>query len=216
MSARSFWDSQADHIDPRELKHHPRKLGKGGRSCMDERAGASSGKRGGEDRSNLFEPRRVRRRLGALSQAAMAACSCFVPPALFGLGQRDVADRLEEPSVVEPIDPFERGKLDGLKVAPRPASVDHLGFVEAVDRLGESVVVGIADTTDRGKDAGLGEAFGVADRDVLDASVAVVNQAVGSAGSTRVECLLQGNRARRSRVLSYSLASRRYDGRRHR
>jgi hypothetical protein len=70
--------------------------------------------------------------------------------------------------------------------------VDHLGPVEAVDRLRECVVVGVADTVDRGMHAGRGEAFGGADQDVLDASAAVVNPAVGSAGSTRLERWLQG------------------------
>ena len=111
--------------------------------------------------------------------------------ALLGLGRRDVADRLEEPSVVEPVDPFKRGQLDCFEVSPRPSSVDHLGFVEAVDRLGERVVVGVADAADRRKDAGLGEAFGVADRDVLPAPIAVMNQPVALAGAASVERLLQ-------------------------
>ena len=41
--------------------------------------------------------------------------------------------------MVEPVDPFERGVLDGLEAAPGSAPVDHLGFVEAVDCLGQSV-----------------------------------------------------------------------------
>ena len=53
-----------------------------------------------------------------------------------------------EPSVVEPIDPFEGGELDGLEAAPRSAPMDQLGFVEAVDGFGESIVIGISDTTD--------------------------------------------------------------------
>ena len=68
--------------------------------------------------------------------------------ALLGLGRRDVADGLQEPSVVEPIDPFEGGELDGLEAAPRSAPMDHLGFVEAVDGFGESIVIGISNTTD--------------------------------------------------------------------
>ena len=50
---------------------------------------------------------------------------------------------------------------------PRPAPMDHLGLVEPVDRLGERVVVAVADAADRGLDAGLGQALGVLDRDVL-------------------------------------------------
>ena len=45
--------------------------------------------------------------------------------------------------------------------------MDDLGLVEAVDRLGESVVVAVADAADRWLDAGLGQALGVLDRDVL-------------------------------------------------
>jgi hypothetical protein len=45
--------------------------------------------------------------------------------------------------------------------------MDDLGFVEAVDRLGESVVIGVADAANGWLDAGLGQALGVFDRDVL-------------------------------------------------
>jgi hypothetical protein len=62
----------------------------------------------------------------------------------------NVADRLEEPAVVEPVDPFEVGELDGFEIAPRPASVDQLGFDEAVDRLGEGILVGIPDMPTEG------------------------------------------------------------------
>ena len=68
--------------------------------------------------------------------------------ALLGLGRRDVADGLQEPSVVEAIDPFEGGELDGLEAAIRSAPMDHLGFVEAVDGFGESIVIRISNTTD--------------------------------------------------------------------
>jgi hypothetical protein len=45
--------------------------------------------------------------------------------------------------------------------------MDDLGFVEAVDRLGESIVIGVADAADGRLDAGLSQALGVFDRDVL-------------------------------------------------
>jgi hypothetical protein len=51
--------------------------------------------------------------------------------------------------------------------------VDHFGLLQAVDRLGERVVVGIADAADRRFDARAGETFGIADRDELDAAIAV-------------------------------------------
>ena len=68
----------------------------------------------------------------------------------FGFSRRDMADRLQKPAVVEPVDPFERGVLDRLQRSPRPAPMDHLGFVEPVDRLGECVVVAVADAADDG------------------------------------------------------------------
>jgi hypothetical protein len=61
--------------------------------------------------------------------------------ALLGFGRRYVADGLQEPSVVEPVHPFQRRELDGFERPPRPTSMDDLSFVETVDRLGESIVV---------------------------------------------------------------------------
>ena len=84
-----------------------------------------------------------------------------------GLGRRDVADGFEQAAVVEPVDPLQRGELDGLQAAPRATPVYHLGLEQAVDRFGEGVVVGVADAADRGFDPGLGETFGVAQRKVL-------------------------------------------------
>ena len=83
--------------------------------------------------------------------------------ALLGLCRRYVANRLQEPSVVEPIDPFKGGELDSLEVSPWSAPVDHLGLVETVDGFGESIVVGISDTADRRLDAGFRQALGVLD-----------------------------------------------------
>src|SRR3546814_10457725 len=44
----------------------------------------------------------------------------------FGFSGRDVSDRLEQPPVVEPVDPFERGIFDSFKGSPRTSPVDHL------------------------------------------------------------------------------------------
>ena len=57
---------------------------------------------------------------------------------LVGLGfcGRDVPYGLEKTAVVEPVDPFQRGELDGLERAPWSAPVNDLGLVEAVDGLG--------------------------------------------------------------------------------
>ena len=55
----------------------------------------------------------------------------------FCFGGWDVSDRFEQAAVVEPIDPFEGGHLDGFAAAPRAAPMDHLGLVETVDGLGQ-------------------------------------------------------------------------------
>ena len=94
--------------------------------------------------------------------------------ACFSFGGRDIPDRFEQAAGIEPIDPFEGRELDGLERPPRAAPMDQLGFVEAVDRLGERVVVAVADAADGRLDAGLREPLGVADRQVLRASVAMV------------------------------------------
>ena len=69
--------------------------------------------------------------------------------ALLGFGRRDVADRLQEPPVVEPVHPFQGGELDGLEAAPWSTPMDHLCLVKAVDGFGESIVVGISDAADK-------------------------------------------------------------------
>ena len=57
-----------------------------------------------------------------------------------------------------------------------------LGLVEAVDRLGQGVVIAVAHTADRRLDAGLGEALGVLDRQVLAAAIAVMDEAAAWSG----------------------------------
>ena len=74
---------------------------------------------------------------GRLFQCGIEVGLCF--------GGRDAADGLEEASVIEPVDPFEGGELDG---SPGPAPVDHLGLVESVDALGQGIVVAVPDTAD--------------------------------------------------------------------
>jgi len=69
--------------------------------------------------------------------------------------------------------------------------MDDLGPVEAVDRLGESTVIAIADAADEGLDAGLGQALGLPDADVLRTSIGVMHQAVAMNGPSLVKDLLQ-------------------------
>ena len=103
---------------------------------------------------------------------------------------RDVADGLEQAAMVEPVDPFERGQFDSLAGLPGPA-VDHLGFVQAIDRLGQGIVVAVALAADGGFDAGLGQAFGVANADVLRPAVRMMNQCAIALGTAGVQRLLE-------------------------
>ena len=92
------------------------------------------------------------------------------------LRRRDVADRLQQAAVVEPVDPLQGGVLDLIQALPGAAPTDEFGLVQADDRLGQGVVVGVPAGADRGDRTGLGEALGVADRQVLaavDASLRV-------------------------------------------
>src|SRR3954447_25561655 len=91
-----------------------------------------------------------------------------------GLGGRDVPDWLEKATFVEPVDPFESGKLDGFEAAPRAAPMDDLGFVEAVDGFGEGIVVAVPDAADRRLDARRGKPLGILDRDVLHTADALL------------------------------------------
>ena len=84
----------------------------------------------------------------------------------FVLGRWHIPNRLEEPLGIEPIDPFERCKLHVLQRAPRAAAPNHLRLEEPDDRLGQGIVIRIADAADRRFDAGLGQALGVANREV--------------------------------------------------
>src|ERR1700730_10234354 len=96
--------------------------------------------------------------------------------AVFGFCWGNVADGLQQPAMVEPVHPFERGELDGFERAPWPTPVDHLGLVEAVDGLGQRVVVAVADAAHGRLDTSFGQALGVLDRDVLATSIAVMNK----------------------------------------
>ena len=93
------------------------------------------------------------------------------------LGGWDQADLAVQAPVVEPVDVLGDGDLEVVDVLPGALVADQLGLEQRVERLGQGVVVRIAGGADRGDGAGLGEALGVADGDVLDALVAVVRQA---------------------------------------
>ena len=109
---------------------------------------------------------------------------------LLKLDGRDVSDRLQQPSVIEPVHPVEGRELDVLDVAPRTAAADDFGLEQADDGLGQGVVVRVADTAHRGLDTRLEESFRVTDREVLHAAIAVVDEPV--ALRSRLQSLLEG------------------------
>jgi hypothetical protein len=79
--------------------------------------------------------------------------------ALLDLGWRHIADRLEEATIVEPVDPFEGSELDCLQRAPWPAPADQLSLEQAMDGFGECIVVAVANAADGWFDADRGEAL---------------------------------------------------------
>lgn len=54
----------------------------------------------------------------------------------------DLAKRIEQPPVVEPVHPGEGGKLNGLGATPTTVFADEFRLVQADDRLGARVVTG--------------------------------------------------------------------------
>ena len=98
------------------------------------------------------------------------------------LGWRDEPDLAVKPSVVEPVDVFGDGDLnvdDGLPAALRARDrvADVLGLEQRVECLSHGVVVAVALRPDGCDGLGLGEPLGMANRSILDSSVAVVDQA---------------------------------------
>src|SRR3974390_2748764 len=98
-------------------------------------------------------------------------------PLGFVFGWWDVADGRVQPCGVPPVNPGQGGQLDVLDSPPWTLEGDQLGLVETEDRLGQGVVVGVAPRADRGGRSDLGEAFGVADGQVLASPIGMVDQA---------------------------------------
>ena len=94
----------------------------------------------------------------------------------FGLGRGNISDRLQQSPVVEPVDPFQRSELNLFNITPRPPAPDHLGFVKTVDRLRESIVIGVSDAADRWLHAGVFQTLCVFYCNILNASVAMMNE----------------------------------------
>lgn len=93
-----------------------------------------------------------------------------------------VCFRFHDSVVVEPVHPVHRRLFHILYVCPFPVSVvDDLRLVESIDRFRESIVVAIAHTSNRCLDPGVFEAGAVFHAEVLDPTVAMVNEALWSA-----------------------------------
>lgn len=110
----------------------------------------------------------------------------------FGLGGRDVADRAEEAMVVEPIHPAQCRHFHCGYTWPGALAPNNFGLVETVDRLGQGVVIRIAHAADRGDEIGFCKALCVVHGEILNAPVAVMDQAIIRAGPASMDSLLQG------------------------
>ena len=95
-------------------------------------------------------------------------------------------------AVVEPVDVGEGGPFDVVDVLPGPAPMDQLGLVEPVEALGEGVIVGIPFGSDAVDDAGLVQPFGVANCEVLNSAVAVMNEPVEISIASGLDGHLEG------------------------
>ena len=108
----------------------------------------------------------------------------------FGLCRRPVADDLQQTPVIEPVDPFQGGELNRLQASPGPRGRITSVFVKPDDRLGQGVR--IAYVAHRLLDPGLGQAFGVADGQIMRSAITVMDQAVTPAHRALVQRLLEG------------------------
>ena len=88
----------------------------------------------------------------------------------------DEPDLTAEKTVVEPVDVFGEGDLEVLDALPWSLVADGLGLERRVERFGEGVVVEVAATPGRSDDPCLREAPGVADSELLNASIAVMDE----------------------------------------
>ena len=86
------------------------------------------------------------------------------------VGGRYVADRSEQSARVEPVDPRQRGKFDGLEMVPRSLPLDDFRLEEPDDRFRHGIVVGVAATADRRRDPGVGQSVRVPHRQILRAA----------------------------------------------
>lgn len=117
---------------------------------------------------------------------------CLKVIVLLKLGWSDIAEDAHEAPIVEPVDPGQGREFHVLCIAPGASSVHDFGLVKANDGLGERVVVGVSDAAYGRLDARFGEPFGVAHREVLNATVAVVDEPRGMSPDPSLNRLLKG------------------------
>lgn len=116
-----------------------------------------------------------------------------LPPVVcLSFSRRDVPDGLKQSDVVEPAHPLQGGQFHGFPGLSGRSAVNQFGFVQPIDGLGQRVVVAVATTADRGFDASLGQALGVANGQVLGASVGMMNQGIGAGRLAVIQSLFQG------------------------
>ncbi len=94
-------------------------------------------------------------------------------------------------NLVIPVHPLQRRQLEVVESAPRSPAVHQLRLVEPDHRLRQRVVIGVAAAPDRGHGPGLGEPLGVADREVLHPTIAVMDEPV-EGSLPRPQRLLKG------------------------
>jgi hypothetical protein len=143
-------------------------------------------------------------RHGLLSKFSIVLCLSF--------SRRDITDRFQQSMVIEPAHPFQRGQLYSLAGLPGSASVNPVRLVHSVDGFSQSIIVAVAFAADRGLDAGFAEPLAVADRDVLRAPVAMVDQGIVAFRLARTRPV-PGLRARNRSASNCSRAGRRCAGR---
>src|SRR5664280_3421234 len=112
------------------------------------------------------------------------------------LNGRDKADLAVKAAVIEPVDVLGDRDLQVVDGPPRAFVADEFGLEQAVERLGHGVVIRVALAAHGGDRAGLEQALGVADGDVLHAAIGVVHQRGDAACST---CLLYTSPSPRDR-----------------
>ena len=87
-----------------------------------------------------------------------------------------MTDGFKQACLVKPMHPIESLPLQRLDGLPGAFLANQLRFVKPIDRLGQSIVVAVSGAAHRGLNSRLQEPLTVADRNVLRAPVAVMNQ----------------------------------------